>query len=109
MDSNKLLDLSQSGFRPHHCTQDIFVKSVNDWKIALDAGKVVGTVLINLSKALDTIDHNLLRRKLYAYGVRDVELAWFTNYLKERKQRVVMDGVSSEWKLVKYTMKTHPL
>ena len=101
METNKLLDPSQSGFRPHHCTQDVLVKSVDDWKIALDAEKVVGTVLIDLSKAFDMIDHALLLGKLYAYGVRDVELTWFTNYLKERRQRVVMDGVSSEWKHVR--------
>lgn len=69
----------------------------SDWKITLDEGKVVGTVLIDLSKAFNTINHTLLLRKLCAYGVHDVDLAWFTDYLEERKQRVVMDGVSSKW------------
>ena len=100
METNKLLDPAQSGFRPHHCTQDVLVKSVDNWKIGLDAGKMVGTVLIDLSKAFDTINHTLLLNKLYAYGVRGVELAWFTDYLKERNQRVVMDGVSSDWNQV---------
>ena len=45
-----------------HCTQDVLVKSVDDWKIALDAGKMVGTVLIDLSKAFDTINHTLLKQ-----------------------------------------------
>ena len=94
MEANKLLDLAQSGFRPHHSTQDVLVKSVYDWRIALDMGKMVGTVLIDLSKVLDTINHTLLLNKLYAYGVRGVESAWFTDYLKDRKQREVMDGVS---------------
>ena len=89
MYGNKLLDLAWSGFRPHHCTQDVLVKSVDNWKIALDAGKMVGTVLIDLSKAFDTINHTLLLNKLNAYGVRGVELAWFTDYLKERKQRQI--------------------
>ena len=99
METNKLLDPAQSGFRPHHCTQDVLAKSVDDWKIALDEGKMVGTVLIDLSKAFNTINHTVLN-KLYAYGVRGVELVWFTDYLRDRKQRVVMDGVSSDWNKV---------
>ena len=57
---------------------------------------MVGIVLMDLSKAFDTINHTLVLNKLHTYGVCGVKLAWFTDYLKERKQRVVMDGVSSD-------------
>ena len=53
--------------------------------------------MIDLSKTLDSIDHSLLLNKLDAYGVRESELLWFANYLSNRKQRVVLNGVSSEW------------
>ena len=53
--------------------------------------------MIDLSKAFNSINHNLLLKKLHAYGVQGVELAWFSNYLTERKQRVVMNGVPSQW------------
>ena len=53
--------------------------------------------MIDLSKAFDTINHNLLIEKLDAYGIRGVELSWFSNYLSERRQRVLLDGVHSEW------------
>ena len=95
---NKLLNIVQSGFRPHHCTQDFLLKTVDDWRVSLDEGKMVGTILIDLSKAFDMIDHSMLLNKLECLGVRSsAELQWFTDYLKERKQRVVMNGVSSEW------------
>lgn len=37
-ESNCLLNSAQPGFRPHHCTQDVLLKTVDDWKIALDKG-----------------------------------------------------------------------
>ena len=49
----------------------------------MDCGQIVTTVMIDLSKAFDTINHNLL--------------PWFIDYLAERKMRVVVDRVSSEW------------
>ena len=52
LDSNKLLSDAQSGFRSKHCTQDVLLKCTDDWKTALDKGKVVGTVMIDLSEAL---------------------------------------------------------
>lgn len=47
MQSHKILNPAQSGFRPHHCTRDVLLKSVNDWKIALDRDEVVGALFID--------------------------------------------------------------
>ena len=57
---------------------------------------IVGTVMIDLSKAFDSIDHFLLWKKLVALGVRDKEHIWFENYLKGRRQRIVVSSTCSE-------------
>ena len=59
---------------------------MDDWKTALDRGQDVAAVMIDLSKAFDTVNHALLVEKLQAYGIREGEL------LFNRRQRVVMDG-----------------
>lgn len=82
MESNALIHPAQSGFCPRHSTQDVLVKTVDDWRKALDRDEVVGTVLADLSKAFDMIDHSKLLEKLYGYGIRGKELIWFENYLR---------------------------
>ena len=83
-----ILHSVQSGFRPGHTTRDLLVRLVESWRNALDEDLLVGSVMVDLSKAFDTVDHDILLRKLCRYGVREGELRWFEDYLKERKQRV---------------------
>ena len=69
LNSNSLIHQAQSGFRPNHSTQDVLLKSVDDWRRSLDCKKVVGAAMVDLSKAFDTINHNLLLEKLHFYGI----------------------------------------
>ena len=52
-------------------------------------------VFLDLKKAFNTVDHVILLRKLENLGAGCKELAWFRHYLQDRKQYVVIDGVSS--------------
>ena len=54
------------------------------------------TLLIDLKKAFDTIDHPILFRKLYSYGIRGSMLKWMESYLTDRSQYVVFDGKVSD-------------
>ena len=96
---NDLLLVMQSGFRPWHCTQDVLLKTVDDWRYTLDNNEVVGAVFIDLSRAFDSILHPLLVDKLYRYGVRGDVLSWFKNYLSGRRQMVSLGeaSVASDW------------
>ena len=64
--------------------------------INMDKGLVTGSVFIDLAKAFDTVDHDILLSKLEYYGVCDESLPWFKNYFTGRKQFVRMDSQSSE-------------
>ena len=94
LEKNGLLKDVQSGFRQNRSTQDILLGTVDDWKTALDQGQDVAAVtcMIDLSKAFDTVNHNLLANKLAAYGICEGELRWFTDYLSNRRQRVIING-----------------
>ena len=61
-----------------------------------DKGLVTGSVFIDLAKAFDTVDHDILLSKLKYYGVCDESLPWFKNHFAGRKQFVHIDSQSSE-------------
>ncbi len=86
LEENQLLHQEQSGFRPHHSTMDALLKVTDNFRKALDANELLGAVFIDLSKAFDSIDHELLLQKLESYGIHDSGLRWFQNYLSGRRQ-----------------------
>ncbi len=63
---------------------------------AIEQGKFSVGIFLDLSKAFDTINHNILIRKLEHYGIRGVAKKWFENYLCDRKQIVKYNEVHSE-------------
>jgi hypothetical protein len=67
---------------------------------ALDDGKEVRVVFLDISNAFDRVWHTGLLFKLQKLGVQDPLLSWIKNYLCDRKQRVVIEGQSSEWKSI---------
>ena len=61
----------------------------------LDRGKLPIGIFLDLSKAFDTLDHNILLKKLKHYGIKDTELKWIKSYLTNRTQYVSFDGIHS--------------
>ena len=96
MKGNGLFTADQSGFLRLHSTLTCLLKMNDDWYNGLDLGKLVGLVFIDLKKAFDTVDHDILCKKLELYGVLQRELSWFRSYLSNRKQFCRVNGVDSD-------------
>ena len=82
----------QSGFRALHSVLTSLLKCTNDWYLNIDKGKYTAVVYIDLKKAFDTVDHDILLRKLNFCGLKGKELSWFRSYLTDRRQCCKVNG-----------------
>ena len=86
----------QSAYRQFHSTETALIKIFNDLLLAADQGQVSALRLLDLTSALDTVDHTLLLTRLErSFGVQGGCLTWFTSYLSGRSYCVVIDSVAS--------------
>ena len=78
------------------CVTQILSVLHNVW-LNLDSNTQTDVLLLNFSKAFDSVDHNILLVTLNAYGISDNLLSWLTNYLSACFQPAVLEGTSSQW------------
>ena len=97
LSKNGLQCPEQYAYKKNHSTETLLIKIVNDVLIAADEKSATIIMLLDLSAAFDTVDHNLLLRILkLEIGIRGTALAWFTSFLKDRSQRVRLGRTTSE-------------
>ena len=94
---NNLLYDSQHGFRTQHSTETASLEFLDRIHSALDNGYTPLTLFLDLSKAFDTLDHNILLEKLEYYGISGKEHSWFRSYLTNRKQFTVYSNNNSDF------------
>ena len=97
LESNNILYKHQYGFRKGHSTLHPIIHLLNNIATANDKNPphYCLSIFLDLSKAFDTLSHNILINKLRHYGVRGIVNDWFSNYLTNRKQYVDLNGIKS--------------
>ena len=88
----------QFGFRKGFSTDMALIEIVDNIKTAIDNNKFVCGIFLDLTKAFDTVNHQILLDKLHHYGIRGIVHKLFKSYLSNRKQFVKINNCESECK-----------
>ena len=96
LEEHNILYHNQFGFRKNNSTVHALIQISEMIKASIDTGKFGCGIFIDLRKAFDTVNHEILLNILEHYGIRDSMLKWFQSYLIDRKQYVSINGQSSE-------------
>ena len=97
---HKLINTSQHGFlKARSCLTNLlcFLEEITKW---VDDGSPVDVVYLDFQKAFDKVPHQKLLLKLKAHGIGNDVINWIEKWLTHRRQRVIVDGEISNWKLV---------
>ena len=93
--NHNILYKYQFGFRPRHTTSMAINLLVDKITESLDANRSLVGVALDFRKAFDTVNYEILLKKLYAYGIRGTVHTWFDNYLSDRFNYVSIDHATS--------------
>lgn len=96
LEDNKLLIESQSGFREGHSCETALQWVVSSWKKSIGENRMVGVAFIDLKRAFEVVNRDILLRKLERYGLKGIVIKWFMSYLNNRTQRVKFNGILSD-------------
>ncbi len=99
---NSLLSKFQSGFRPKHSTLSSLIQMCDDLLENMDNGKINCVVFLNVRKAFDCINHEILLKKMLNYfAISGIPLNWFKSYLTDREPQCLVNGHLSSPRKIK--------
>ena len=103
LSKQKLQDNKQSAYKKFHSTETLLMKVHNDIMSSMSEGEIVILILLDLSAAFDTIDHDILLKRLEnTYGIEGTALRWFKSYISNRTQSVIINNIESDRKELKF-------
>ena len=82
LEMNSVIYDLQFGFRQKYSTSHALIHLTNKIGEQLDSGNFACGIFVNLQKAFDTVDHDILKQKLNYSGIRGVANNWFSSYLQ---------------------------
>jgi len=96
LNKHDILSPNQYGFRKNLSTSMALLDLVDKLSSSIDNNEITVGIFIDLAKAFDTVNHNILLSKLYHYGIRGTAYNWFKSYLSNRSQYVYVNNVKSD-------------
>ncbi|XP_065680647.1 uncharacterized protein LOC136094568 [Hydra vulgaris] len=102
LNNSAFFHIRQFGFRSNHSTSHALICITEMIRGAIDSGSFACGVFIDHQKAFDTVDHNILVKKLNYYGIRGIANHWFSSYITDRTQFVSINGFESTHKVIQY-------
>ena len=100
LEDHAFISIDQSAYLKRHSTQTSLHRVIHDWLEQIHDNSLTGACLLDISKCFDSINHEILLKKLEMYGITGNELDWFSSYLKNRKQMVFFQQDSSDFQEV---------
>ena len=97
VEDHKILTNLQHGFRSGRSCETQLITTTHDLLSSFNSKSQIDVAILDFSKAFDTVPHAGLLGKLEHYGIDSKILLWITNFLNNRKQRVVVDGSFSNY------------
>ena len=102
LETNKSIYDYQFGFRKKHSTNHALLSMTQEIRDTIDKGNLAIGVFVDFQKAFDTVNHEILLRKLEHYGILGTAKNWFSSYLSKRKQSVSIANETSDTRVVEH-------
>ena len=96
LEKHNVLTSLNHWFRSGYSCETQLVVTIHDMLQSFDKGKQVDIVILDFSKAFDTVPHDRLLHQIDQYGIRGPLHTWLTSFLTERKMRVALEGEYSD-------------
>ena len=101
LNSEETISKQQSGFQSVYSTVTALLEATDSWAFNIDRGYVNAVVFLDLKKAFDTVDHEILLTKMNRCGIQGKTLDWLKSYLTNRTQRCSVNCCLSDFTTLK--------